>query len=716
MASHTISIVLLVLGFGFVIFFHELGHFLAAKYVGVRVEQFAVGFGQALLAWRKGIGFRIGTTTPVYEMRIIDAYRARHIGAALADDVTVQDIPVQEREAIIAKLGLGDTEYRLNWIPLGGYVKMLGQDDLRPNADADDPRAYNRKSIGSRMLVVSAGVIMNVILAIIGFMIVFRIGFNAPPATVGTMLPGSPAQTAGLHVGDSIVRINGRYQSNFTSILLNIALLPQGQSTEVVVRRDGQEVPLQVLPRHTGGEVDVLAIGVEPIRQLTGLPADEAEVEDRDKIQNMLPADVLGTTPGSLLIEPGDKITAVDGKPVGPNDYPTLNAAMQQAPGQGVQLTITSPDGKTHTGRVYGEFLPPFDQPTDAKMPDIAFGGLVPRARIEQVEPESPALGKLMPGDAIATITVDKTTTVDPTPLRLRDVLKSAADNGQTLSMTVERDGKMVALDGLSPTMRLGSWYQFWKSKGLGVAPAYDEAHSAIGQVLPDSPAAKAGIPDGATITSIAGAPVNSFYDIQHFLGQAQPGEPIDIEFVTSSEANHGVHQQGSLIYHSTKMTLDSEQIAAAHDMLYANNGLLSMLSERITPIKEPNVFAAAWRGLVETRDFMLQFYISIRRMLGGSISPSGLSGPIGIFKMGVVAAYRGTDWLIWFLSMISVNLAVVNFLPIPIVDGGLFTFLIIEKLHGKPISPRVTAIAQYVGLAFLVGVFLFVTYHDILR
>ena len=65
-----LNILLLVLGFGFVIFWHELGHFLAAKWVGIRVEQFAVGFGQALLSWRKGIGVRVGTTRPEYEKRI----------------------------------------------------------------------------------------------------------------------------------------------------------------------------------------------------------------------------------------------------------------------------------------------------------------------------------------------------------------------------------------------------------------------------------------------------------------------------------------------------------------------------------------------------------------------------------------------------------------------------------------------------------------------
>src|SRR5206468_10982513 len=67
---HTGMVILLVFGFGFVIFWHELGHFLAAKWVGIKVEQFAVGFGQAILSWRKGIGLRIGNTQHEYEKRL----------------------------------------------------------------------------------------------------------------------------------------------------------------------------------------------------------------------------------------------------------------------------------------------------------------------------------------------------------------------------------------------------------------------------------------------------------------------------------------------------------------------------------------------------------------------------------------------------------------------------------------------------------------------
>src|ERR1700722_18903193 len=86
--THIGMILLLVLGFGFVIFWHELGHFLAAKWVGIRVEQFAVGFGQAVLSWRKGIGFRMGNTQKDY--RALAEKHLRERRRATPDDVVTE--------------------------------------------------------------------------------------------------------------------------------------------------------------------------------------------------------------------------------------------------------------------------------------------------------------------------------------------------------------------------------------------------------------------------------------------------------------------------------------------------------------------------------------------------------------------------------------------------------------------------------------------------
>jgi regulator of sigma E protease len=138
---------------------------------------------------------------------------------------------------------------------------------------------------------------------------------------------------------------------------------------------------------------------------------------------------------------------------------------------------------------------------------------------------------------------------------------------------------------------------------------------------------------------------------------------------------------------------------------------------ERIEPRRTGNPLQALAWGVSETRDLVLQGYITVQRMFQGSVAASNLTGPLGIFHAGgMIATTKGTDWTIWFLAMISANLAVVNFLPIPIVDGGLFVFLLLEKLMGRPLSPRAQSIAQIVGLGLIAGVFVFVTYNDIAR
>ncbi|MGN6727756.1 MAG: site-2 protease family protein, partial [Tepidisphaeraceae bacterium] len=204
--SSLLNIVFVALAFGFVIFWHELGHFLAARWAGVRVEQFAVGMGHAVFSWRKGIGFRLGNTQSEFERKVQEEYDRRHASGSPAGSATGEaPAPtLREQYDIARELGLGETEYRFNWIPLGGYVKPTGQDDLRPATEvgADDPHAFGAKPVSKRMVIISAGVIMNVILAFILYVVLFLHGFTAPAAVVGEVLPGSPAQAAGIQSGD----------------------------------------------------------------------------------------------------------------------------------------------------------------------------------------------------------------------------------------------------------------------------------------------------------------------------------------------------------------------------------------------------------------------------------------------------------------------------------------------------------------------------------
>ena len=141
----------------------------------------------------KGMGLRWGSTQREFHDRIHQHIEKHYTDQPAPNDKSPEPTDEQISRAA-AEMGISETEYRLNWIPLGGYVKMLGQDDLKPGVTVNDPRSYNSKTISQRMVIVSAGVIMNVILAAIGFMIVFLIGLPASPAIVGKLMPGSPAQ------------------------------------------------------------------------------------------------------------------------------------------------------------------------------------------------------------------------------------------------------------------------------------------------------------------------------------------------------------------------------------------------------------------------------------------------------------------------------------------------------------------------------------------
>src|SRR5207249_1296520 len=107
-------------------------------------------------------------------------------------------------------------------------------------------------------------------------------------------------------------------------------------------------------------------------------------------------------------------------------------------------------------------------------------------------------------------------------------------------------------------------------------------------------------------------------------------------------------------------------------------------------------ILDAARLGLRDTKRFVARIYLSLYGFVTGSISPAEISGPVGLAKVAYNVAERGTNYLIYLLAIISLNLAVVNFLPIPVLDGGHAVMLVLEKLRGKPVNERIFAYATY--------------------
>jgi len=691
---------LLALGLGFVIFFHELGHFLAAKYCDVRVEQFAVGFGPAIVAWRKGIGFRSGTTAPQFEAAIV---RQRELTESAINPEGELRASQQTDDQIRSQLGLGETEYRLNWIPLGGYVKMLGQDDLRPGMTAEDPRAYNKKTVGARMLIVSAGVIMNVILAAIGFMIVFMLGYPVPPATVGSVVANSPAARAtsasgalvGLQPGDIIVSYDGKEMGgDFSRIPLNVALTTDDTRVAIVVQHvDGKQQTLYATPERPGGDAKgLLQLGVGQPFELAGPEPSTPEDDDNALIAKTELPDV-------LALQPRESITRIAGQPVDSNGNAAiaqLYAAMDASAGKPVPITVRSAEGQVRNTTVTPHFSDPFFGS------DLSFLGMVPRAKIMGLLDNSPAIDKLKPGDVILAVDAGTDHLLNPTCRQIHDTLSAAGDKQLKISLTVLDPDKTVSrtLDDLSTYHLPQSGGHF----GLGISLGSDEDHLVVAETLPNSPAAAAKIPSGAKLTAVNGRAVANWFEIRRAVADARPGDKLAISFVPPDTDG----KPSVAVITLTRDDIDSmKQITLAEYL---------PLHPMLSALQTNNPLIALGRGIGETRDLILQFYVTLQRMVTGGVALSNVMGPVGMAHEGAQVASRGIPWLLWFLCLISANLAVVNFLPIPIVDGGLFTLLILEKIQGKPLSPDAQRIVQMVGLVLILGVFLLVTYQDIAR
>jgi regulator of sigma E protease len=251
------NVLLILLGFGLLIFVHELGHFVAARWAGIRCESFSIGMGPVLVAWRHGIGWRRGSTDPD------TIARWGRTAIEMTDDELVHN-------------GIGETEWCLRALPLGGFVRMLGQDDMDPAKVSSEGRSYQRAPVWKRMIVVTAGVASNLVLAVALFVLAFMVGVRFEAPVVGGVAAGSPAAQAepadggprGLRAGDALVAIDGTPVQTFADIQIAGAMSRPGTALEVdVLRTDAGAGPR--LLRFTGmprkdAVSGLLAIGIEP--------------------------------------------------------------------------------------------------------------------------------------------------------------------------------------------------------------------------------------------------------------------------------------------------------------------------------------------------------------------------------------------------------------------------------------------------------------------
>jgi regulator of sigma E protease len=269
----TVVYALIVLGV--LIFVHELGHFLVAKRSGVGVLKFSLGFGPKLFGVKRG-----------------------------------------------------ETEYLISALPLGGYVKMIGEDPGDQSAEATDPRrSFSKKSVGTRARIILAGPVANLLLPVVIFWGVFTfVGQPYLLPVVGTPEAGSPAAQAGLLTGDRVVAVDGQKIEAWDEALAAIRS-SSGRALTFTVQRDGRRFDARLEPRPLKTQ-DVFG--------------QEIEVWDVGLQEPLISTRIGELTPGDIAqkagIKSGDLIVAINGETV--SDWEQMRKGIRGSPGKPLRLTV----------------------------------------------------------------------------------------------------------------------------------------------------------------------------------------------------------------------------------------------------------------------------------------------------------------------------------------------------------------------------------------
>jgi len=652
------------LGLGFVIFVHELGHFLVAKACGVKCEKFYLGFDVGGLK--------------------------------------------------LAKFQWGETEYGIGALPLGGYVKMLGQDDnpaaaaeearrargasdhldlpsgdlpAEPTSDphpAWDPRSYPAQSVPKRMAIISAGVIMNVIFAVLMASWAFGLGVREMTCAISSVRPGGAAWKAGLRTGDEIVRIGRQRRPIFNDLRYGVTLGSVREGIEIEYRRPGDEATVTAR-LHPDTDLGAPTIGVTNPWSLT-LPRE---------VPKVLAGAAAKAAPA---LAAGDTIRSVDGRAV--DGYADLIVALAAHVDQPVRLEVerAAPAGGGGNPATVAVTLPP--QPTRVT-------GMTMTARgISAIQDGSPAAAAgLRVGERIVAIDGE-----DPgDPLALDERLSRRA--GEHVRLTVAAaDGASRDVDVVPRTVTWIDNEANWPASpaslaSLGIALPID---ADVAAVVPGGPAERAGV--------VAGDRVVRAWFLEP---DAEAGPAVDegVELSTKAPNWPAVAAVLQRVPAGTRLRLALEGAGGerevtleptdAPDRFVVDRGLA--FEPVYTLVRADSLSAALDRGLRRAGQDLSLVWGFLGKLTRSEISPRLLGGPIEIAKQAGRSAQEGFGRLLLFLTMLSANLAVVNFLPIPVLDGGHMVFLLYELVRGKPPSEKVVMTLSYLGLALILTLMMFV-------
>jgi regulator of sigma E protease len=543
-----VSAVWFILLIGVLITVHELGHLVAARLLGVGVVKVSIGFGPTL-----------------------------------------------------ASLKRGRTEYAVSLIPLGGYVRLVGEegDAVAPE---DRARAFALRPTWQRLIVILAGPAANLIFPIFIFTHLYIRQDTARSAVIGTVLDGQPAREADLRVSDRVVAVDDEPVQSWDELNRHILASP-GRELRITVERPGQERPLTkvITPRpHLrtdafGVRERVGLIGVAPHFRLPQIGVlDENSAAARAGLRSF------------------DLITSIQGREVA--TAADLDPILQPRAGGMIVVTYLRPETSS-----------------------LGFAGV---ARLQpgaaQIVPQLLPTGRyetgLRPADLFV-YTVEAGTPAAALGLRAGDVL--------------------TALDGV----KLTSWELFQ-------------------QALEEHP------------------------DAEHTLAWRAAGD--------------GGAERSATFHLQPRREIDEYQ-AEATSFVFGASTARAVRPVPDVPL-EPRFAAAVGQAIARA----ISVTGTLVRVLGltvlGRLPGTAIGGPILIYHVAGVAAQHGAAQFLVMAALISLNLGLLNLLPVPLLDGGQATLVILEAVRRRPVSRRARDRARVIGVALLLALLLLASRNDLMR
>jgi regulator of sigma E protease len=676
-------------GLGFVIFIHELGHFLAAKTFGVRCDKFYVGF-----------------------------------------DVPIKIGPIR-LPSTLGRFQWGETEYGIGIIPLGGYVKMLGQDDDPRNAQTEsekirsgdgpaaglDPRSYPAKPVWQRMIIISAGVVMNLVSAIFLAAAAYYIGVPYSPSVVGGVNAGSPAWIAGLEPSDQVMRVgsggednpNLRFSDLMTGVLIH-GFRDKGQPLEVHVQRGESTVIVNPIPSpryDPKGRAHLLGFTGERTTQLA---------IDADHLRGL-----------KVDLRAGDRIIAVDGNPLpvdarfGEPIASELRSRLQARWNEPVQLTVERPAPPSDSGSSAPSTVPETFEVTLPPVPRNTLGVGFATGPVSAVREGS--IGDkagFQPGDVFLSI--------DDQPILDALILPQqfAQRAGSPVKFTVRRDSpggsveqEIVVDSPARPTFDNVSVIGSGELSlgGIGVAFTVEPEVSTVDPEIIGNQKVR----PGDRLLQYRWSPSEE--------EREKAASLFNVKLLTESQVVDSFRNVASLME-----LLQDLPVGSNLDCFFEQDGKTVpvilpirqdsqwfMTDERgleftgLTQVHRTSQLATALSlGFQETQRRFLEVLGFLRLLFTGQIGMGGVAGPVRLFDFAAQEATHGTSRLLIFLTLLSANLAILNFLPIPALDGGHMMFLTAEAIRGKPISEEIQIRLTMAGVLGLLALMAFVILKDI--